>query len=192
MNHRSLFEGKAVHLTALDPEKDAASVARWTASPEFINHNFDGIFKLYTVHEVKKLLKEKLKKADEAHDNYYFAVRENVGEKMVGLLRFGWILPSHQTAWLMLHLEEEEAFTAYSEEVLQLAMQYAFMELSLHRLGVGIPANNVEEISLFERAGFLRETQRRQAVFYGGKYYDFLGYAILRPEWKRLHQEVES
>ena len=71
-----------------------------------------------------------------------------------------------------------------------MTLRYAFMELSLHRLTLFIPSYNEAEIDLYEKAGFLRESQRRQAVFYDGKYYDELVYSLLRPEWKKLNVEV--
>lgn len=189
MNNRSLFKGKAIHLTAINPEKDAEFITKWTNSPEFVRRYFDGFFRPYTVYELKKLLKEKLKKADETKQEYFFGIHEVEGDRLVGLLHFGWIMSSHQASWFSIDLPETGTLEKFGEEVLQMTMRYAFMELSLHRIWTLIPSCNEAEIALVEKAGFLRETQRRQAVFQGGKYYDALGYGILRPEWKKAHLE---
>ena len=71
-------------------------------------------------------------------------------------------------------------------------MYYAFMEMSLYRLSLFIPSYNNDEIELYEKAGFLREVQRRDCAFYEGKLYDELEYAILRPEWKQRYLEVKN
>ena len=190
MNNLSLYEGKLISFTALDPEKDAETLSKWSNSPEFVYRNFEGIFRQYTVGELKKKLKEDLKKADETRRDYYFAVREKETEKMVALSHIGWILASHQAAFLFLDFENEAAVARFSGEVIQMTLRYAFMELSLHRLSLFIPSYNEAEIDLYEKAGFLRETQRRDAVFYDGRYYDELVYALLKPEWKKLNVEV--
>ncbi len=191
MNNQSLFQGKTIHFTAVDPEKDAAQISSWTSSPEFVRRYFDGFFRTYTTVEVKKLMKEKLKKADESRQDYYFAIRENEDEKMIGILHFGWIMLSNQSAGFDLYFSDHNAFEKYSNEALKMALRYAFMELSLHRLCLILPSYDEESILLYERAGFLRETQSRQAVFHNGKFYDQLTYGILRPEWKKLQVEVQ-
>lgn len=192
MNSQPLFQGNLIHLTAVDPEKDAALISSWTSSPEFVKRYFDGYFRTYTTVEVKKLIKEKLKKADESRQDYYFAIRENENEKMIGLLHFGWIMLSNQSAGFDIYFSDHFTFVKYSGEVLKMALRYAFMELSLHRLCLTIPSYDEDGILFYERAGFLRETQSRQAVFHNGKFYDLLTYGILRPEWKKLQAEGQS
>jgi RimJ/RimL family protein N-acetyltransferase len=64
------------------------------------------------------------------------------------------------------------------------------MELSLHRLWTELSEHNPQKMLLFEKAGFLREVQRKEALFFDGKYFDQLDYSILKPEWKKLQEEV--
>lgn len=192
MNNRSLFEGNLVIFTAVDPEKDAPQFSRWSLNPDFVRHHLEGVFRPYSSSEIKKKLKEDLKKADETRNQYYFAVREKEGERLVGLLRFGWVQPTHQYAALILDFESDETAEKYYEETLQMALRYGFMELSLHRLYLEIPACNETDINRFEAAGFLRESQRREAAFWDGKYCDLLVYALLKPEWKLRMEEVKE
>lgn len=189
MNSRSLFTGKYTHWTAIDPEKDAGTISGWTRSSEFVSHYFDGIYKLYPALEVTKRFKECLKKGDESKLDYYFAIREIEGENLVGLLHLGRINSSNQASWFSVDLQEDGAFENYGSEVLAMALRYAFMELSLYRLFTVIPSYNEMEIALFEKMGFLREVQRRQAIFHEGKYLDALVYALLRPDWKKYQME---
>lgn len=190
MNNKSLFEEGAIRLTALDPEKDAEVLSGWTQSPSFVKHHFRGIFRPYMVSEVKKKMKETLKKAGERNLEFYFAVREVESGKIVGLVKFGCISGSNQVSWMYIDMVDEAAFSTHAKIVLQMALRYAFMELSLHRVGVDIPAYKEEEITLYEEAGFLRESQRRQAEFYNGKYYDQMVYAMLRSEWKKQQERA--
>ena len=84
MISQSLFEGEQVRFSALDPEKDAEVLSRWTNTPGFCARNLDGLFRQYTVSELKKKYKEKIKKADETMRSYYFALRENEGRSNGG------------------------------------------------------------------------------------------------------------
>jgi len=190
MINRTLFQNGVVHLTAMDPEKDAERLSGWTKDPLFVKHYLDGIYRPYMVSEIKKKMKEMLKRAGESQHQFYFAVRENGSEELVGLVKLGYIVGSNQSTWIYIDLIDADAVTRFGRSVLAMTLDYAFMELSLHRVSIHIPAYKLDELTMYEEAGFLRESQRREAVFYNGKYYDELVYSLLRPEWKKLVQEV--
>ena len=191
MINRPLFENGLVKLTALDPEKDAGMLSKCTVSPSFVSHYFDGFFRPYMVSEVKKKMKDTLKKAAESNSRYIFAVKEAETGKLVGLLKIGYVSGSNQATDLFLDMVDEQSFELHAEPVLRMALQYIFLELSLHRVSASIPSYDEKCIALFENHGFLRETQRRQAIYHEGCYYDELVYGLLRPEWKKA-QEVKE
>lgn len=190
MINRPLFENGQVRLTALDPEKDAETLSRFTQDPAFVKHYFDGIYRPYMMTEIKKKIKEMLKKAADSRSYYYFAVREKLDGRLVGMVKLGYLVGSNQSTWLYVDMIDEQVFDAHSRAVLRMVLEYAFMELSLHRVSVHLPAYRTCELEMYEEAGFLRESQRRQAVFHNGEYHDELVYSLLRPEWKKLLQEV--
>jgi RimJ/RimL family protein N-acetyltransferase len=188
---KSLFIGKQIEFTALNPEKDSEALSTWSADQEFIKE-FMGDYRPYSASEFKKAIAEKIKKADERASAYYFAIRPIGKEEIVGVLVFGWLWSSQQTGRLFLFFEDEHAFKQYGEEALVLGLRYGFMELSLHRLWTELSEHNSVKLEIFEKVGFLREVQRRQGFFFDGKYYDQLDYALLKPEWKQLQQEVQN
>jgi RimJ/RimL family protein N-acetyltransferase len=183
---KSLFIGENIEFTALDPEKDTEILSSWTRDQVFVQHLFEEPFRQYAVYELKKKIKEKIKKADENQRGYFFAIRKKGEAEIIGLLRFGWIFHSHQSGRLFLDFSTEECLLEFGNEALKMALRYAFMEMSLHRLWVEFSTHQIEEINLFEKAGFLREVQRRDASFFDGKYFDQVQYSILKPEWKKL------
>lgn len=185
---KSLFIGDLTEWTALDPEKDAAALSTWTANLQFSSQLFQKPGRPYAVHEVKKKVKEQLKESDEKKNEFVFAVRKKGTREMVGLLKFGWLQFSQQSARLFLDFESDEAISLYGEEVISMVLRYGFMEMSLHRIWLMLSGHQQKEISLFEAAGFLRENQRREASFYEGRFYDSLGYSLLKPEWKKKQQ----
>lgn len=185
---KSLFIGELTEWTALDPEKDAAVLSAWTANLQFSSQLFEKPGRLYAVHEIKKKVKEQLKEADEKKNEFIFAIRKKGTKEMVGLLKFGWLQFSQQSARIFLDFSSEESMSLYGEEVLSMALRYGFMEMSLHRIWLMLSGHQEKEIRLFESAGFLRENQRREASFYDGKFYDSMGYSLMKSEWKKSQQ----
>ncbi len=190
MINRPLFENGMVRLTALDPEKDAETISRFTQDPAFVKHYFDGIYRPYTVTEIKKKMKEMLKKAGDRRSHYYFAVREKSDGRLVGMVKLGYLDGSNQYTWMYIDMIDAQVLDAHGRQVLKMVLEYVFLELSLHRVSVHLPAYCTAEMEMYEEAGFLRESQRRQAVFHDGEFHDELVYSLLRPEWKKLVQEV--
>jgi RimJ/RimL family protein N-acetyltransferase len=141
---------------------------------------------------MKKKLKEDLKKAEERRNQYFFGIREKGKDDLIGVLSFHWVQTSSQVGHLRMNFGEKDHAKEYAQEVLALALRYAFMELSLHRVTAQTQGHREDEIKLLEQAGFLRESQRRQAVFQDGKYRDELVYGLLRNEWKERNKEVQA
>jgi RimJ/RimL family protein N-acetyltransferase len=71
----------------------------------------------------------------------------------------------------------------YGTEVLNLLLRYAFSELNLFRLSAVIPEYNAGALRLFEKAGFLQEVRRRQALNRDGRFWDLIHVGLLRDEW---------
>jgi RimJ/RimL family protein N-acetyltransferase len=181
---KSLFIGNLTEWTALDSEKDAAALSAWTSDMQFSSELFQKPARIYAIHEIKKKIKEQLKAADEKKNEFIFAVRKKGTNEIVALLKFSWLQFSQQSARIFLDFASDEALNLYGDEVLSMALRYGFMELSLHRIWLGLSPYQDNKIKLIESAGFLRETQRRDVIFHNGRFYDSLGYSLLKPEWK--------
>lgn len=187
---KSLFTGQQVEFSSFDPEKEAAIFSAWTADPIFYRRMFRKTFKPLTESTLKKQLQERLKEANDKHEGVYFAVRKIDSPDMIGLVWFPWIDGQHQTSSMGLHFGKGEDFDAFAEETMNMALYYAFMELSLHRVVIGARGDEPKWLDFIEQAGFLREVQRRENVFSEGRYYDEYMYALMKSEWKQKQSEV--
>jgi len=188
---KSLFTGRQVELTELDPEKDAQAISIWTKQPAFNRKFFNSTFKPRPMSEVKKKLQEMLKEADENRQAIYFAIRKINSPELIGMLWFPWVDAQHQTSSMYLSFGEREDLASLGQEALDLATYYAFMELSLHRLAVTLGADEPEWIALIEENGFLREVLRRENIFTEGHYLDEYVYAIVETRMEgKTKQEV--
>lgn len=189
---KSLFIGERIEFTELDPEKDSVIFSSWTRQPAFTRKIFRQSFKPRPVFELKKKLQEILKEADENHQSIYFAIRKIGAPELIGLLWFPWVEAQHQTSRVHLAFVSDEDGDLFGAEALKMALYYAFMELSLHRVAVTLSADEPKMISLYEQFGFLREVQRREAVFSQGSYFDEYMYSLLKPEWKKNQSEGQA
>ena len=189
---KSLFVGEAIELSAINAEKDAAAFSKWAEDPAFARRFNFGHFRPIPEHEMKKKLEEQLKKAEEKRDAYLFTVRKREGGDLIGFARISWMLSSHQVGGVYVDFGDPVDLDKYGNETLQLMLRYAFMEVNLHRVGVEFPAYETSMIALYEQNGFLREIQRREAVYHAGKYWDELVYALLKPEYKMKYEEVSK
>lgn len=190
MSHKSIIEEMGIRLTLLDPVKDADLLVDFTGSPSFARLPINGIFKPCVDIEVMEMTPEVLNKESDKSSNQCFAVRLVESDKVIGLVCIGDIIFSHQTAWINIVMSDDEVYSAHACDVLRMALRFGFTELELYRVCVEIPSYREAEIALYEEAGFLRETQRRQAVFHNGSYYDDLLYGLLQLEWMMKQQEV--
>lgn len=186
---KSLFVGNQIEWTALDPEKDAAALSAWTMDSQFSKHLFAKPTRPATLFEVKKKVKEDLKNSDEKRDGCFFAIRKKGEAELVAVVRYEVFL---QAGGLIVDYASSEALGAYGSELMTMVLRYGFMELSLHRIWLSIPGYCEEEMKLVESNGFIRESQRREASFINGKFYDLMGYSMLRQEYKKMQQEVAA
>jgi RimJ/RimL family protein N-acetyltransferase len=71
----------------------------------------------------------------------------------------------------------------YGSQALNLILRYAFEELNLYRLTALVPEYNSDAMRFFEKAGFLVEVRRRQALNRDGRRWDLLHLGLLQDEW---------
>ncbi len=70
--------------------------------------------------------------------------------------------------------------------VIHKLLQFAFDELGLHRIELGVTADNHSAIKCYERVGFVLEGRLRDATLRDNHYVDNLHYAILNEDFTRL------
>ena len=71
------------------------------------------------------------------------------------------------------------------------ALEYAFNELSLHKLRCEVLAFNLPVIKLHQKFGFKVEGEHRDAHFDGQQYHNVVHLGILNTEWKELRDKLK-
>ncbi|MFE5584934.1 GNAT family N-acetyltransferase [Kitasatospora sp. NPDC056531] len=70
-------------------------------------------------------------------------------------------------------------------EAVRLIVGYGFERLGLHRISLGVFAFNPRARRAYEKAGFVAEGVKRDALRYDGAWVDQITMSILGPEWER-------
>jgi diamine N-acetyltransferase len=71
----------------------------------------------------------------------------------------------------------------YGTEAMQLLIKHGFENLNLNRLALDVYEDNLGAIRAYEKAGFVLEGRKRQAMYKDGRYLDILVMSVLRDEW---------
>lgn len=180
-----LFEGQLMRFAPPDAERDADTVSKWTHDPEYLRLLSADIAKPLSPAQIKKQYEEMDKDA-EKHNAFNFAVRLKENDRLIGLARLYRIEWTHATSSLQIGLgDRNDRGKGYGTEALRMLLRYAFDELNFYRLAASTVEYNTGAIRFFERAGFVVEVRRRQAIQRDGKRWDALMLGLLRDEWKR-------
>jgi len=179
-----LFESEKIRLAPIDHEKDAEVESIWTFDAEYLRLLSLEPARALCPAQIKKKYEKIEKEAEESKSLFYFTIRTRPEDRLIGFARLYGVEWANGVASIQLGIgDHQDHRRGYGLDVLRLLLRYAFAELNLYRLAAIIPAYNQPALGLFEKAGFVEEVRRRQAVNRDGQRWDLIHLGILRPEW---------
>lgn len=81
--------------------------------------------------------------------------------------------------------KSEHRSKGYGTEAVRILLEYGFNNLGLERITARTLEQNIGARRSLEKNGFIREGIERKAVYFAGRRWDRLYYAILREEYNR-------
>lgn len=124
-----------------------------------------------------------------ARDQYHLAIRLLADDRIIGTIHFDEIEWTHGHAWFSIGIGEPSSRGAgLGHEALTLAIDFAFNDLNLHRLSLGVFASNDRAIRLYERLGFIHEGTSREFLLRDGEREDLIYYGLLAREWREARE----
>jgi len=178
-----LFSGKSVRLTAANGDGDAEIVARWSRDTEY--HRLSDDDPAYP--QSTKQAKAWLERDDDR--GFRFLIRTLSDQRLIGGVGL-WIQNWAQgEAWVGIGIGERDCWgNGYGTDAMQLIVRYAFTELNLRRVSLGVFARNARAIRSYEKAGFRREGLVRGDCRRDGQRWDTVFMGILREEWEAMNK----
>lgn len=77
----------------------------------------------------------------------------------------------------------------FGTEVTQLMVAYGFEVLNMHKVWLGVTADNVGAVRCYEKVGFVQEGVLRDETYRNSRYYDAVRMSILRDEYDGLRDQ---
>ena len=187
---RDLFRGELVRLTTEEPEVRAKVEVQWQRDTEFQRlMNSDPV-----ITESETKLKKWVEKQVETGfqpEKYPFSVRTLTEDKHIGFLVL-WVDLIHNVAWVGVGIGDRDFWgKGYGTDLMKLCLQYAFTELNVHRVSLGLLEYNPRALRAYEKVGFRLEGRTRQDVMREGKRHDSLWMGILREEWLQMQNGAQ-
>jgi len=187
--YTSLYEGKLIRLGPINYEKDPAIESRWTHDAEYLRLLDTKPARPVSPAEMKKRYEALEKEIEESKNQVYFTIRlrsddPEQNDRLVGFTRLYEIEWNHGVSQVVLGIGDPgDRRKGYGSDTLNLLVRYGFAELNLFRLSAIIPEYNPGARRLFQKAGFVEEARRRQALNRDGRFWDLIHMGLLRDEW---------
>jgi RimJ/RimL family protein N-acetyltransferase len=177
-----ILTGQLTHLTAVNPDTDAAIIARWSRDSQF--------WRLaHTVPAYPELARRRKQHIeDRGLDLKGFAIRLLADERLIGLIGLYTIFWPHREAFMGIHIGEREYWgRGYGTDALRVLLRYAFDELNLQRVSLSFLEGNARAMRSYEKCGFKLEGRERWAWAYDGRRWDEIYMGVLREEWEAMN-----
>lgn len=118
------------------------------------------------------------------NDVVIFGIRLLATDTLIGFCHLHGINYTHRTADLYVHLRDiAEGNLGYAEDATRLLLDFAFRDLTLHRLCSRVLASDHDGVRMYETVGFVREGLLRAAAHIDGHYVDVIVMGILQEHY---------
>ena len=117
--------------------------------------------------------------------NFLFGIRLIESNNLIGIIELDGVRWTHRAGHLGIAIgKPEHRNKGWGAEATRLLLDFAFDELSLHRVELTVFSYNEPAIHLYEKLGFTKDGAHREHLQRGGQRYDMLVYSMLDREWR--------
>jgi len=176
------LRGDKARLVPVDKRVHMENALRWMNDPEVTQY-------LLLVMGVTPGMEEQWMDRVQKRDvEYVWAIMDDQNRHIgfTGLHGIDWRLRLATTGTV---IGEKSAWgQGYGTDVMRIRTKFAFEILNLHRLQSEARIDNIASQRALEKVGYKREGTARKKLYYGGRWYDTILYAILDEDYfARVH-----
>lgn len=179
----NLFTGSLVRLTAEEPDVFARAFSRWGRDSEYIRLLDNDALHLWSAKKQQEWLEKDMDKYPP--EEYFFQIRTLEGDDHIGFVGLWGLSFIQGDAWVGIGLGERNYWgKGYGTDAMCLTLGYAFDELNLRRVSLGVFEYNQRGIGSYEKAGFQIEGRLRKAIARDRQRWDIVTMGVMRGEWE--------
>ena len=187
---KDIFRGELVRLSYEDPVSLAKVDAQWQTDSEFQRLGDNQAIFMTSEKRLREIYEKRVEDGFKP-GKFSFSIRTLDNDKLIGYLIMSWDL-IHNDVMVGIGIGERGLWgKGFGTDAMKVCLQYAFLELNVHRVSLGLHEYNPRALRSYEKAGFLLEGRTRKDLAREGMRYDSFWMGILREEWLRL-QNGES
>ncbi|MBV6717314.1 GNAT family N-acetyltransferase [Paenibacillus chitinolyticus] len=177
-----LFESSRVSFRKMT-EEDAAIYHTWRNDMEVMRTTSPSL-DLFTYAETRQFVEQVILGSGTSKS---YMILDKQSGRPIGITSLIQLDFKNRSGECILDIGEKEFWgKGYGSESLRLLLDYAFLELNLHRVSLRVFAFNDKAVALYEKIGFKREGVSRQTVFREGNWHDILHMGILQEEYESV------
>lgn len=181
---KDIYRGKLVRLAMEPPEDLTKAFARWEQNSEYHRLADSDPAQLWSEKKHKEWVEKRISR--DPMQFIPFSIRTLADDRFIGEVT---LLPKwmHADAWVGIAIGERDYWgKGYGTDAMHLILQYAFLELNLQRVSLGVHSYNSRAVRAYEKAGFRLEGAVRGEALREGRRTDGIYMGILRQEWLGL------
>jgi len=179
---KDIYKGELVRLGAMDAEEASKVFVRWDRDSEFVRLLNSGVSNLVSQKTIQKMVEKDLD--EQSINQHMFNVRKLDNDQLLGFIELYVYNLLGRDAFVGLGIGERQFWgKGYGTDLMKLILRYAFTEVNLNRITLGVFEYNPRAIRSYEKAGFRHEGRMRKVLNKEGKRWDMLFMGILREEW---------
>ena len=188
---KDIFKGNLVRLSAFDPEEMSKVLPRWNSNSEYFRLLNSSARPMHSSKSMAKWFEEEV--GDTSLASYYFSIRTLAEDKLIGELDLDVVNWPGREGFVGLGIGETEYWSkGYGTDVMNVLLRFAFLEINLRRVSLGVFEYNPRAIRSYEKAGFRHEGRLRHLLNREGRRWDNLFMGILREEWLELNIPISA
>jgi len=188
---KDILTGNLVRLAAFDPEEVGKAFSGWSRDSEYWRLMDAGPISLHSIKEAAKHFEKEIEEL--APGVYFFAIRRLADDVLIGEMVLSVVNWSGRDAFVGLSIGERDNWSkGYGTDMMKVLLRFAFTEINLWRVSLGVFEYNPRAIRSYEKAGFHHEGRQRGFLHREGKRWDMLFMGILRDEWVQMQKEEKD
>jgi RimJ/RimL family protein N-acetyltransferase len=180
----SNLRGEKVRLAAINPETDSATSAMWSLNAEFQKFYSTRPPRPRTAKSMQDNMAAAQAKDGPNDAEFSFNIRTLADDRLIGECSLE--VPSwpNRDAWVTIGLGLSADWgKGYGTDAMRLLLRYAFAELNLERVSLGVYGFNERAQRSYLKVGFKLEGRQREWLRGSHRRWDMVEMAILRDEW---------